>query len=98
MTIRTKVRVAIAKHLGKYISLDKEKMIEIVKKGVIHPKDDSGEWAPESEVIINLESGIPSGEYHPILAEAWEEVSSQLNDKGLFLESVNTAIYAVYKA
>jgi len=71
---------------------------EIINKAVYTGKDDPGQWSPDAIAIIHCESGIPSGDYDPDIAETWINISDALQDLGhsVFIESINPAVKAVY--
>jgi hypothetical protein len=95
MSNLARVRRAIDEVWGSDISLDPERARQIIKQGTYTAREDPGAWAPEAEVVIHTESGIPNGGYCPREMEKWYRVSDILSD--LYCEHINGAIIAVYK-
>ena len=90
-----RVRNAIQEVWGYTISLDPKQARQIIKEATYAAEDDPGGWAPEAEVVIHTESGIPNGSYEPWEMEKWFRVSEILGD--LYCEHINGAVIAVYK-
>ena len=95
MTDLFRVRRAIEEVWGSIISLDPKRARQIIEEGTYAGADDPGGWAPEAEVVIHTESGIPNGSYEPWEMEKWYRVSEILGD--LYCEHINGAVIAVYK-
>lgn len=64
----------------------------VIEKSTVLGRDDLGEWAPDSEVIIYTEHGLPSGDS----ISFWEAVTDKLYHDGFFCEPVNSAVIAVW--
>ncbi len=92
--ILERVRSAIDEVFGRYISADPARRRKIIEEATFLGEDDPGEWAPNADVVIHCESGIPSGSWNPKELEMWFEVSDKL--KTHFCEHVNSAVIGVY--
>jgi hypothetical protein len=95
MTSLRRVQLAIMEVWGYFISDDPMRARQIIENGTYTGKNDPGGWAPEAEVVIHCESGIPNGSYEPRELERWFRVSDILGD--LYCEHINAAVIAVYK-
>lgn len=75
--------------------IDEEHTRKVIEDNTFVGGFDPGDWAPEAEVVIYTESGIPSyGECNQVM-DSWFNVSKFLGD--LYCEPVNGAVVAVYK-
>ena len=89
-----KIREAILQEFCFFISDDKEKSKQIIKDSTYLGNEDPGEWAPDATAVIHCESGIPSGDYEPLLLTKWFRVSDRLETH--YVEHINGAVIAVY--
>lgn len=65
------------------------------------PSQDKGEWAPKSLLVIYHENGLPDEFSAPCMAPFWRRVEAGLTNVfgfPVFIESVNPAVSAVWKA
>ena len=89
-------REALFKVFGEYIAETPEQAKALIEKHTMLPEDDSGQWAPRSQVVIHAEAiPLPSPCEVPAI-ESWCRVSDLMD--GYFCEHINNAVVAVYEA
>jgi len=73
---------------------------EIIKESTKLSKDDLGEWAPRSRVVVYTEMGLPTPAYEVYYIELWQKVDDLLRERGikLYHEMINAAVLAFYDA
>ena len=91
-----RVRAVIFDVFHEIIDENEDEARRIIAASTYTGREDPGGWAPDAEVVIHSESGIPNGYYDDShhVTELWSEVSRRLGD--LYCEHYNAAIICVY--
>ena len=89
-----RLKSAILKEFGGYISESGERAMEIIDQSVYTGKGDPGQWSPDALAVIHCESGVPHGYYNHYIGERWYKVGDELD---VIIEDYNCAVKCVYE-